>query len=428
MMKNQVKPNVAEMKKLLLLTILVVLSVYGYSQTQTVDSLKEVIDRHEGKINALDERVLVNEADLGKLNKIKISGYVQAQWESYGKDLVKTNDPTNTFYIRRARIKFTYEALDGVKFVIQPDFSTGNLSLKDAYAVVNIPKLKDFTLWAGQFNRPDYEVEYSSSQREVLERSRFIRAIYPGEREIGVKLEYIGSTIPLKFQLMAMNGNFTGTQAKDVDSKKDLMGRLVYSVKLPGAGIGIDLGPNFYYGGNRAKVNPYIINREGVLDSIKVGDYLDKKWVGAEIQIFADILGGLALKGEYVAGTNSAASTTTLATNATSAAKRAGASTIKNFSGYYIYLIKNIGSKNQFVAKYDYYDPNTTLSGDAAKSDVYYKTWTLAWQYYLNDNIRITLNYEMPQNETNETIKNVAGTTNVQLKDNTLGIRIQAKF
>ncbi len=226
MMKNQVKPNVAEMKKLLLLTILAVLSVYGYSQTQTVDSLKEVIDRHEGKINALDERVLVNEADLGKLNKIKISGYVQAQWESYGKDLVKTNDPTNNFYIRRARIKFTYEALDGVKFVIQPDFSTGNLSLKDAYAVVNIPKLKDFTLWAGQFNRPDYEVEYSSSQREVLERSRFIRAIYPGEREIGVKLEYIGSTIPLKFQLMAMNGNFTGTQAKDVDSKKDLMGRL----------------------------------------------------------------------------------------------------------------------------------------------------------------------------------------------------------
>ncbi|MCX6262097.1 MAG: porin, partial [Bacteroidia bacterium] len=341
---------------------------------------------------------------------------------------VKTNDPTNNFYIRRARIKFTYEALDGVKFAIQPDFSTGNLSLKDAYAIVNIPKLKDFTLWAGQFSRPDYEVEYSSSQREVLERSRVIRAIYPGEREIGVKLEYIGSKIPLKFQLMAMNGNFTGSQAKDVDSKKDIMGRLVYSIKLPGAGIGIDLGPNFYYGGNRSKVNPYIISSEGVLDSIKVGDYLDKKWVGAEIQIFADILGGLAFKGEYVAGTNSAASTTTVASNATVPAKRAGASTIKNFSGYYIYLIKNIGSKNQFVAKYDYYDPNTTLSGDAAKSDVYYKTWTLAWQYYLNDNIRITFNYEMPHNETNETIKNVAGTTNVQLKDNTLGIRIQAKF
>ena len=166
----------------------------------------------------------------------------------------------------------------------------------------------------------------------------------------------------------------------------------------------------------------------GVLDSIKVGDYLDKKWVGGEIQIFADILGGLALKGEYIAGTNSSASTISVAANANVAAKRTAANTIKNFSGYYIYLIKNIGSKNQFVAKYDYYDPNTKLSGDAAKNDVYYKTWTLAWQYYLNDNIRITLNYEMPQNETNATIKNVAGTTDIQLKDNTLGIRIQAKF
>jgi phosphate-selective porin len=407
------------MKKLLLLAYLTVLSVYGYSQTQKADSLKEVIVSHEGKINALDERVLVNEADLGKLTKIKVSGYVQAQWDSYGKDLVKTNDPTNNFYIRRARLKFTYEALDGVKFVIQPDFSTGNIVLKDAYAVVNIPKLKDFTLWAGQFNRPDYEVEYSSGQREVLERSRFIRAIYPGEREIGVKLEYIGSTIPLKFQLMAMNGNFTGTQAKDVDSKKDLMGRLVYSVKLPGAGIGIDFGPNFYYGGNRAKTNPYILQSNGVADSINVGEYLGKKWVGGEIQIFADFLGGMAIKGEYVSGLNSTAST--IASTSTMAQKKADPNKLKNFSGYYIYIIKNIGSRNQFVAKYDYYDPNTKLSGDAAKSDLYYKTLTLAWQYYLNDNIRLTLNYEMPENETNLTNPK-------NLKDNTLGIRIQAKF
>jgi phosphate-selective porin len=422
-MQNQVKPNVTEMKKLLVFTIFIVLSIYGYAQTQETDSLKETIDKHEGRLNALDDRALVNEADLGKLNKIKVSGYVQAQWESYGKDLVKTNDPNNNFYIRRARIKLTYEALDGVKFVIQPDFSTGNLSLKDAYAVVNIPKLKDFTLWAGQFNRPNYEVEYSSSQREVLERSRVIRAIYPGEREIGVKLEYIGSRIPLKFQLMAMNGNFTGSQAKDYDSRKDLMGRLVYSIKMPGAGLGIDLGANGYYGGNRIKYNTFVSNLDGTLDStsFKSGDYLDKKWVGGEIQIFADILGGLAIKGEYVAGVNSASSATNQDSKAKLADMRKDPTKLRNFSGYYIYLIKNIGSRNQFVAKYDYYDPNTKLSGDAAKNELFYKTLTLAWQYYLNDNIRLSLNYEMPWNETN-------ATNTKDMKDNTLGVRIQAKF
>ncbi len=419
-MKNQVKLNLTKMKKLLLIAIFTVLSVYGYSQTQKIDSLKEVIDRQEGKINALDERVLINEADLGKLNKIKVSGYIQAQWESYGADLEKSNGYNNTFYIRRARIKFTYEALDGVKFVLQPDFSTGNLALKDAYAVVNIPKLKDWTLWAGQMNRPDYEVEYSSSQREVLERSRIIRAIYPGEREIGVKLEYIGSKIPIKFQLMAMNGNFTAAQAKDVDSKKDIMARLVYSVKLPGAGIGIDLGANGYFGGNLAKTNPYVKNSDGTLDSLKsVWTYLDKNWVGGEMQIFADILGGLAIKSEYMAGINSTPST--VAASATRAQMLASPNLYNYFSGYYVYFIKNIGSKNQFVAKYDFYDPNTKLSGDAAGNSIYYKTWTLAWQYYLNDFIRITLNYEMPKNEIN-------ASNPTEKKDNTLGIRIQAKF
>jgi phosphate-selective porin len=408
------------MKRILTIGIFALVSIYGYAQTQKIDSLKDVIERHEGKLNALDERVLVNESDLGKLNKIKVSGYIQSQWESYGADLEKSNGYNNTFYIRRARVKFTYEALDGVKFVLQPDFSTGNLALKDAYAVLNLPKLKNWTLWSGQMNRVNYEVEYSSSQREVLERSRVIRAIYPGEREIGVKLEYIGTKIPLKFQLMAMNGNFTGAQAKDVDSQKDIMARLVYSIKIPGAGIGIDLGPNVYYGANLSKNNRFFKNSDGTLDSVSsVWKYLKKNWVGGEIQIFADVLGGLAVKGEYISGTNSVPSA--VAVNATRAQMVASPSLYNKFSGYYVYFIKNIGPKNQFIAKYDYYDPNTKLSGDAAGNSIFYKTWTIAWQYYLNDFIRISLNYEMPKNEIN-------ASNPTDKKDNTLGVRIQAKF
>jgi phosphate-selective porin len=94
---------------------------------------------------------------------------------------------------------------------------------------------------------------------------------------------------------------------------------------------------------------------------------------------------------------------------------------VRNFSGFYIYLIKNIGPKDQFVARYDYYDPNTGLSGDAAGSDVFYKTWTVAFQHYLNDNIRISVNYEIPKNEINTS-------NSVEKKDNVLGVRIQAKF
>ena len=408
------------MKKFLAIGIFTAISIYGYSQTQKIDSLKEVIEKHDGKLNALDDRVLVNEADLGKLNKIKVSGYIQAQWESYDKDLEKTLGYNNTFFIRRARIKFTYEAADGVKFVLQPDLSTGNLALKDAYTVVNLPKLKNVTLWVGQMNRPNYDVEYSSSSRELLERAKVTTTIYPGEREIGAKLEYQGIKVPVLFQLMIMNGNFTGTQAKDVDSHKDVMARFVYSVKLPAAGVGIDFGANHYFGANLAKTNKYVKNSDGTLDSLSSAwKYLDKNWTGGEIRIYADVLGGMSIKGEYVAGTNSVASA--VAATSTMAQLKAGPNLYNNFAGYYITLVKNIGARNQAVVRYDYYDPNTKLSGDAAGNSLYYKTWALAWQYYLNDNIRLTAQYTMPKNETN-------ATTPADIKDNLFTIRVQAKF
>jgi phosphate-selective porin len=416
------KLNKTKMKKLFTIAIFTILSVCGFSQTQTIDSLKEVIQKIEGKTNALDERVLINEADLGKLNKIKVSGYIQGEFRLYESAVVKTNDPYSTFLIRRARIKFTYEATDGIKFVLQPDFSTGNLVLKDAYGVVNIPKLKEWAIWVGQMNRPNYEVEYSSSQREVMERSRVIRAIYPGEREIGAKLEYTGTTIPLKFQMMVMNGNFTGTQAIDFDTKKDFMGRLVYSVKLPSAGVGIDFGVNGYYGGTRVKTNPFVSTVNPLAtDSVALGTYLDKHWVGGEFQLFADVLGGLSLKGEYMAGVNNSVSSSLL--TATIAQKLGDPNKVRNFSGYYVYLIKNIGAKNQLVLKYDYYDPNTKAAGDnlPSVSELNYRTFTTAWQYYLNDNIRISLQYEMPKNETNTAVPD-------DLQDNQLTIRVQAKF
>jgi phosphate-selective porin len=304
--------------------------------------------------------------------------------------------------------------------VLQPDFSTGNLALKDAYAVINIPKLKNWSLWAGQMSRPNYEVEYSSGSREVMERSRVTSTIYPGEREVGAKLEYNGFKVPVLFQLMVMNGNFTGTQAKDVDSHKDIMARLVYSVKLPAAGVGIDFGANHYFGNNLAKTNKYVKNSNGTLDSLNnVWSYLDKHWTGGEIRIYADVLGGMSIKAEYMAGINSIAST--VAGTSTTAQMKASPNLYNNFAGYYVYLVKNVGAQNQFVARYDYYDPNTKLSGDAVGGSVFYKTWTLAWQYYLNDNIRITAQYLMPQNENNTANPN-------DMKDNMFTVRVQAKF
>jgi phosphate-selective porin len=456
------------MKKIVLSLLLVLGVISAFSQNNDA-VLNEQVNTLEGKMTALDERVLVNESDLSKLNKIKFSGYIQSQYDVYSAEGYKTGEASNSFYMRRVRLKATYEATDGVKFVLQPDFSTGNLSLKDAYAVLSLPKFKDLSLWAGQFNRPNYEVQYSSSQREVLERSRVIRALYPGEREIGAKLEYISSKIPLKLQLAALNGNFTGTQAKDVDSKKDIMARATYSLKFPNAGMGLDFGVNGYFGNSQTlkndinKNNNYVINSDLSLDSISSGGFLKKQWFGAEAQLYLDILGGLSLKGEYISGqlptigaidkdivkwtggtavvtpgTNNGGTITSVNTTAAATiTTTVNPSKIRNFSGYYVYLIKNLGLKNQLVGKYDFYDPNTKLSGDEVKSssDLSFSTVTIAWQHYLNDNIRISLQYEMPKNENSANVKtdkllnkNPNTPYDHNLADNTFSVRIQAKF
>jgi phosphate-selective porin len=399
-----------QIKETMIFLLLFTGTLIGYAQTSS-DTLREKLETLDGRLNSLDERVTVHESDLGKLNKIKVSGYIQAQFETTPYNSLKPTDPENTFYIRRARVKFTYEAVDGVKFVLQPDFSTGSLSLKDAYAMASLPKISFLSLWAGQFNRPSYEVEYSSSQREVLERSRVIRSIYPGEREVGVKLEFIPLKTPLKMQLAVLNGNFTGNQQKDVDTRKDLMARAVYSFGFSAAGIGLDIGAHGYYGGLMSKTK-YVSDYTAKMDSSESNykSNLDKQWVGAEIQMFFDILGGMALKGEYLAGKNATAGTSKTDPYKT-----------RKFAGYYVYFIKNIGKKNQFVARYDYYDPNTRLSGDDAKKEVYYQTLSIAWQYYLNDFIRFSVNYEMPRNETNSTYPK-------DIRDDVFGIRMQAKF
>ena len=168
------------------------------------DTLKENVSTLRDKISGVEERVATAEGDLAKLTKIKLSGYIQAQFLNYE---AANAYPDNVFMLRRVRIKFQYEPINGVVFVLQPDFQPGNITLKDAFVQLNDRWLKTFSLWAGKFNRPDYEVEYSSSSREVPERSRVIRALYPDERATGAKLEIAPPSIPLKVQLALFNGN-----------------------------------------------------------------------------------------------------------------------------------------------------------------------------------------------------------------------------
>lgn len=453
----------------ILMTILS-FNLFGQSQTDALkteqDTLKEKVSTLRDRISGIEERVATTEADLSKLTKIKLSGYIQAQYLHYEASNVY---PADVFQLRRVRFKLQYEPVNGVVFVLQPDFTPGNITLKDAYAQVNEPWMKTFSLWAGKFNRPNYEVEYSSSNREVPERSRVIRAIYPDERATGAKLEINPPSLPLKVQLALFNGNdgLTITDASgtninplnnDFDNHKDFMGRVTYSFKLAQVGA-LTIGAHAYYGKIKANTTDLLNSDYSYNKSLSgVGDLIKKNWVGFEGQLYLDLLGGLALKGEYIFGVNGTpgytsktsvvspmtssikGDTLTLTTVTTNTVNNRPAIE-KNFSGYYVYLVKNIGKRHQIAVRYDYYDPNSKLTSDqiglakwdvgkttvtdkitymgtnpvvatdaqtktvlvnnlkSSTGDIKYQTITLGYSYYFDDNIKLMLGYEIPLNK-----------------------------
>ncbi|TDD99285.1 porin [Flavobacterium cellulosilyticum] len=403
-------------------------------------SLREKVDEQAMKIAGYDERISADESVLNELNKIKISGYIQSQFEmndvwSADGSVHGSGTPTvsNSFSLRRARVKFTYKPIDGVNFVLCPDFQVNKISLKDAFVQLNDLWINTFSLFVGQFNRPTYEVEFSSSAREFAERSLMTRTLYPSERDQGAKLEADFMTkfnVPLKLQFAVLNGNFgegaIDNQVKDIDNGKDVMARAVYSFSMPNKGLGIDIGGHTYIGNTTviAQTTPVPTVFKDVNNNSFtpiVGDKLKKELFGAEMQVYYDFLGGLSLKSEYIRGTYSGT------TNPTQVNSSFNANKVRNIEGYYISLIKDVGKNNVASIRYDVFDPNTKLSGDAVtkKDDLKYNNWTYAWQYFFNSNIKLMASYTMPINEKSLN----AGADYIKDKhDNVFTLRFQASF
>ncbi len=83
----------------------------------------------------------------------------------------------------------------------------------------------------------------------------------------------------------------------------------------------------------------------------------------------------------------------------------------RNFGGYYVYYVQNIGAREQVVVKYDVYDPNTKVAaGDfttantsgargLSANDIKYSTLGLGFIHHLDDNVKFVLYYEWVKNE-----------------------------
>jgi len=447
------------MKKFLL-TVVFALSLNGFllaqdEQDSTTKALGEQLAEVEGSVEGINETVLEMKSVLDALKKIKISGYIQAQFQSAEIDGANSvyqggvfpSTTHNRFMIRRGRIKFNYDN-DLTQYVLQLDATERGVSLKDAYISIKDPWLKTFGLTGGVFDRPfGFEISYSSSMRESPERSRLFQTLFPGERDLGAKLEITPQDGFFSF-LNFKGGLFTGNGVNpETDNAKDFIGRLGFQLPFYEANLSIDGGVSGYFGqvrldntklvnGVAVAAKSYTVNSPTTFAVDSTTRYWDRNYIGGDLEIYYDlpILGGFSLRGEYIQGKNPGNQNSNLPYRVTT-----GDLYMRNFYGYYLSYVQNIGLSHQFIFKYDVLDPNKDVTGDdiglpvntrLTAADLKYTTIGVGWVYHWDSNVKFVLYYDMITNEKVAEASTVSSLTPLKddLKDDVITFRMQYKF
>jgi len=383
------------------------------------------------------------------LEKIKFSGYIQSQFQvtdtlgakSFeGGDFAKSS--SQRFMVRRGYFKMAYEG-DLSTYVIQVNLNEKGFALRDAYFSVKEPWLKAFSLTGGIFYRPfGYELSYSASQRESPELSRVTQELFPLERDMGADITFQmpekSALHPFKLEAGLFTGN--GTNA-ETDNKLDFIGRLGYSDatanKMFSYGVGVS-----YYNGSVYQAKKQVYQMGTVRDTLEFtqlvadtvpGAYFKREYIGFDAQFAVKtVLGTTTLRGDYTFGQQPASDTSSM-----SPTDKVGAPLyIRKFQGAVVYLVHTFpNSIHSIVLKFDYYDPNTKLSGNqiglktkgsvaTSGTDVAYTTWGFGYLADLTKNLRLTLYYDLVKNETSRNLKKFGA----DLKDNVFTVRMQYKF
>jgi len=408
-------------------------------------------------LNAKIENI---KTDMGLLNRLRITGYIQAQWQKAdtagissfaGGNFPKYSD--NRFGIRRGRVKFSYEN-ELSAFVIQLDATEKGVGVKDAYITVREPWAEFASLTAGIFDRPfGYEISYSSGTRETPERSRLFQSIFPGERDLGAKLT-LQPKKGTRFDFIKLEaGLFAGNGINaESDTRKDFIGRLGMSKANNAENFKYGFGIS-YYDGSVLQGTKFLYSTGTMTDGITRGFLVDsasankfgfarRRYLGADLQLsLFSAIGMSSIRAEYIAGKQPGSKGSNVSVASASAPDYD--TYLREFNGGYIYCIQNIGqTKHQVVLKYDWYDPNIKIAGNQIRAknndgestglsaaDIKYRTFGLGWNYRFNSQVKFTLYYDIVKNEKTG-IEGVNSTNDFtkDLKDNVFTFRVQYKF
>jgi hypothetical protein len=392
---------------------------------------------------------------LKRMENLHFSGYIQPQFQvadSQGAPSYEGGNfaefSNNRFMLRRARIKIDYflQAKDKYApralFTFQIDATERGVFVRDMFLRLYEPKQQNFSLTMGLFARPfGYELNLSSGYRESPERGRMSQILMPTERDLGAMVSYEsrnpGKKNPqFKFDIGAFNGpGLSGTT--DFDSYKDIISRLTLKPLPISKNFVISAGLSFLEGGWRqATKYKYEMTEKGgnkffQVDSnlSNIGGKAPRQYRGADVQlVWKHGWGKTEWRAEYWRGTQSG----TAASTTNPGFMPAGPNYIRKFDGAFFYFLQNIvNEKWEFIAKYDWYDPNTKVAGheigkagtNLGAGDIKFSTLGIGLTRYFTENLKLLAYYDVVRNE--ET--GIPGFTG-DIKDNIFTFRMQLRF
>jgi phosphate-selective porin len=440
----------------LLFTLFVLSSFHLFAQDSSNIATKDKVEELKGSIDGINETVTEMKNTLDALKKIKISGYIQAQYQIADTEATSAytlgnfsggsfpNYVNSRFQVRRGRFKINYDN-DLTQYVVQVDITQNGVGIKDAFLSVKEPWYRTVILTAGVFDRPfGFEISYSSNSRETPERSRMYQTLFPGERELGAKIELISENEKWNW-LNVKAGFFNGvlSNANENDSKKDFIGRVGVQLPFYEQNMEIDGGVSLYAGNVRSNsaeiysnVNSSTKKFSRDSSATNIRKYFSRNYVGVDAQLYYDlpVIGGFSIRGEFISGKQPSTSTSNSFYNP-------GAMVTplyeRNFFGYYINYVQNIGISNQFLLKYDVFDPNKGVDGNdigasgsnLETGDIKYSTFGIGWIYHWDANVKFVFYKDFVSNEK----VNSAATGSLvpfknDVKDDVLTLRMQYKF
>lgn len=392
---------------------------------------------------------------IDRLNHIRISGYIQPQFQwtngegsaNYSGGNFAPNS-NSRFMLRRGRIRFDYVRTDEkhrnqLQFVFQFDGTERGVAIRDFWGRYWENKFEVFAFTGGMFARPfGYEVNLSSADREAPERGRMSQILMRTERDLGFMVSAEKRKPGKAWKFFRLDfGIFNGqglTATGEFDSYKDLISQLVIKPQEIAKNLYLSGGVSMLYGGLEktgtvsfamGEVNgtPQFI---GDSVNIKAGGELPRHYYGVNAQLsYRTKWGNSELRGEFWKGTQTGTQTSS---ETPSSIPALTPMYVRPFNGAFIVFLQHIvNPRNQIGIKLDWYDPNTKVAGTSIGSagsnfsdaDIKYTTLGMGYIRYVNENLKLVCWYDLIRNEKTT----LTGYTDDK-KDNVLTIRAQFRF